>query len=154
MATPSLRPSPVHPAPVLADPTPDPSAPLCAPPTSVPDGAPAATAAAASAPSQSPSPAPFLRLSDLERFAQCPLSYRLHCLDRLPAQAADDQAFTRVLRRALALTLREHLTAGCAGPLDPELAATAYRRAWTEGELHDHGTFGEGLFLLHRWVAR
>jgi RecB family exonuclease len=92
--------------------------------------------------------------SHLARFAQCPLSFRLHYVDRLAADIAAERHFGLVVHRALEHTLREHLQAGRADALDPELAAAAYRRAWSDSELRDHGLFGEGLTLVHRWVAR
>ena len=96
----------------------------------------------------------FLTTSHLERFARCPLSFRLHHVDRLPTDVAAERRFGRVVHRALADALRDHVNAGHAGVLDPELAAAGYRRAWSESDLGDHGAFGEGLSLVQRWVTR
>jgi putative RecB family exonuclease len=80
---------------------------------------------------------PSLSYTHLERFARCPLSFRLHHLDRLPADVASERHFGLVVHRALAHTLREHVRAGRADALDPELAAADYRRAWSDSELRN-----------------
>src|SRR5262249_22543619 len=71
-----------------------------------------------------------------------------------------DRGYRRraALRAYRARSARAHpdraLEAGRADVLDPELAAEAYRRAWSDSELREHGLFGEGLALVRRWVAR
>jgi putative RecB family exonuclease len=97
---------------------------------------------------------PVLSHSHLSRFAQCPQSFRLHYVDRLPADVAPERHFGRVVHGALEHTVREHVRQGRAGALDPEAAAAMYRWAWTNSELRDHALFGEGLALVQRWVAR
>ena len=148
MADPSPSASTVH-LPIFATPA-DPSAALSAAPPPTPPSDPMAREDGGPPPDSSRS----LSHSHLERFAQCPLSFRLHCIDRLTADIAAERHFGLVVHRALGHTLREHAKDGRAGALDPELAAAAYRRAWSDSELRDHGVFVEGLALVHRWVTR
>ncbi|HEY3820256.1 MAG TPA: PD-(D/E)XK nuclease family protein [Polyangiaceae bacterium] len=102
----------------------------------------------------SPPPRGYYSHSHLARFAQCPLSFQLHYVDRLPADIAPERHFGRVVHAALEQIIRERVNAGREGPIDPELAAAAYRHAWTCSELSDHALFGEGLALVKRWCAR
>jgi hypothetical protein len=90
----------------------------------------------------------------IARFARCPLSYRLHYLDRLPADVAPERDLLPVVARALDVTLRAHVDAHGTGPLDARRAADAFREAWATSDLHDHALFVEGLDLVARWVAR
>ena len=92
--------------------------------------------------------------SHLARFAQCPLSYRLHYVDRLPADVAPERHFGAVLHRTLEETVRDHVRARQNGPLDADYALESYRLAWTGSELRDHALFVEGRELVERWVER
>ncbi|HEX3344694.1 MAG TPA: PD-(D/E)XK nuclease family protein, partial [Polyangiaceae bacterium] len=92
--------------------------------------------------------------SHLARFAQCPRSYQLHHVERLPADVAPERTFGVVLHRALEDTVREHAEARRQGVLDADFAAQAYRDAWAGSGLRDHALFVEGLELVRRWVAR
>lgn len=92
--------------------------------------------------------------SHLTRFAQCPLSYRLHHVDRFSGTLEPERSFGLVLHRALEETVREHLEAKRNGVLDAELATEAYRAAWIESRLTDHALFVEGLEILRRWLER
>jgi putative RecB family exonuclease len=96
----------------------------------------------------------YLSHAHLSRFAQCALSFQLHYVDRLPADIAPARHFGSVVHSALQEVVREHVRAGRTAPLDPELTAAAYRRAWTESELRDHAVFADGLALVKRWAAR
>jgi RecB family exonuclease len=90
----------------------------------------------------------------LRRFGQCPLSYRLHYLDRLPAAPSAEAELGRVLHRTLEDLVRDHVRTGRKGPLDGAIAAAMYQRLWSETQLSTPAVFGEGLALVKRWVAR
>jgi hypothetical protein len=92
--------------------------------------------------------------SRLRRFAQCPLSYKLHYVDRLPAASSDESDLGRVLHRTLEDLVRDHVRTGLEGPLDIAIASATYQRVWSESPLSDPAVFGEGLALVKRWVAR
>ncbi len=92
--------------------------------------------------------------SRLHRFAQCPLSYKLHYVDRLPAASSVESELGRVLHRTLEDLVRDHVRTGGKGPLDGAIAAAIYQRRWSESRLSDPAVFGEGLALVKRWVAR
>jgi putative RecB family exonuclease len=99
-------------------------------------------------------PPPYYSYSHLARYAQCPLSFRLHYLDRLPADAGPERDFGAVVHRALEVAVRAHVEARRTGALDAKLAAEAFREAWAASDLRDHALFVEGLDLVARWVAR
>lgn len=92
--------------------------------------------------------------SRLRRFGQCPLSYKLHYVDRLPAGSSAESDLGRVLHRALEDLVRDHVRTGRKGPLDVAIAAASYQRLWSESRLSDPAVFGEGLALVKRWAAR
>ena len=88
--------------------------------------------------------------SKLHRFAQCPLSYKLHYLERRTPESSAESELGVVLHGALEAVVRDHVS----GPLDPARAATAYQLAWSNSSLRDPAAFAEGLDLVKRWVAR
>jgi RecB family exonuclease len=92
--------------------------------------------------------------SRLRRFGQCPLSYKLHYVDRLPARSSAESDLGRVLHRTLEDLVRDHVRTGRNGPLDVAIAAATYQRVWSESRLSDPAVFGEGLGLAKRWAAR
>jgi len=92
--------------------------------------------------------------SRLHRYAQCPLSFRLHYIDRLPAEIGVPLRFGKLLHRVQEEILRDHVRANATGPLDAGYAAAAYRRGWADSGLADHGLFAEGLGLLGNWIRR
>ena len=92
--------------------------------------------------------------SRLHRFAECPLSYKLHYVDRLPAASSAESDLGRVLHRTLEDLVCDHVRTGGKGPLDGTIAAAIYQRRWSESRLSDAGVFGEGLALVKRWAAR
>jgi len=92
--------------------------------------------------------------SRLHRFAQCPLSFRLHYLDHLPTEVGPEMRFGKVLHRVAEDLLREHVRANRTGPLDAGHASAAYRLAWADSGLTDHGLFAEGLGLVGCWITR
>jgi putative RecB family exonuclease len=99
-------------------------------------------------------PAGATSYSRLQRFAQCPRAYRLHYLDRLPPEPSPESQLGVVLHETLETVVRDHVRAGRHAPLDAAAASAAYRRAWTDSALSDHGVFVEGLELVQRWLAR
>jgi RecB family exonuclease len=92
--------------------------------------------------------------SRLHRFAQCPLSYKLHYVDWLPPEPSPESELGVVLHSALEAVVRDHVDAGRTGPLDAARAAAEYQLAWSESDLSDPAAFAEGLDLVKRWVAR
>ena len=88
--------------------------------------------------------------SKLHRFAQCPLSYKLHYLERRTPESSPESELGVVLHGALEAVVRDHVS----GLLDPARAATAYQLAWSNSSLRDPAVFAEGLDLVKRWVTR
>ena len=92
--------------------------------------------------------------SRLNRFTQCPLSFRLHYIDRLPAEVGVPLQFGKVLHRVQEDLLREHVRNNRIGPLDRAGAAVALRSNWANTQLNDHALFQEGHGLLQSWIER
>jgi RecB family exonuclease len=90
----------------------------------------------------------------LHRFAQCPLSYKLDCVDSLLPEPSAEFELGVMLHRALAGVVRHHMDAGRTGPLDAARAVAEYQLAWSESQLSDPAAFAEGLDLVKGWVAR
>jgi RecB family exonuclease len=90
----------------------------------------------------------------LHRFAQCPLSYKLHYVDSLPPEPSAEFELGVVLHRALAGVVRDHVATGRTGPLHAARAVAEYQLAWSESHLSDPAAFAEGLDLVQGWVAR
>jgi RecB family exonuclease len=100
---------------------------------------------------QSADPASYSRLL---RFAQCPLSYKLHYVDALAPELTPEARFGAVLRRTLAEIVREHIAGRRVGPLDRVLAGSHYQLAWIDSDLGAPALFAEGRDIVQRWVAR
>jgi RecB family exonuclease len=92
--------------------------------------------------------------SQLHRFAQCPLSYRLHYVDWLSPEPSPESELGGVVHGALAGVVRDHVDSGRTGPLDAMRAAAEYQLAWSDSDLSDPSVFAEGLDLVKRWIAR
>jgi putative RecB family exonuclease len=92
--------------------------------------------------------------SHLARFAECPLSYRLHYEDRLPGEVSPAGHFGAVLHRTLEETVSDHVQRRQIGPLDAGYAIQSYRLAWAASQLSDHALFVEGHDIVERWIAR
>jgi RecB family exonuclease len=92
--------------------------------------------------------------SRLRRFAQCPRSYELHYVDRLPAEPSPESELGEVLHATLEALVRGHVRAGWSAPLDGARAAAEYQRAWASSHLSDPAVHADGLALVKRWVAR
>jgi putative RecB family exonuclease len=92
--------------------------------------------------------------SRLNRYTQCPLSFRLHYIDQLPALVGPEMRFGKVLHRTQESLLRDHVRMNATGPLSGPYAVAAFRAEWTESSLNDHGLYAEGMRLLRSWMER
>lgn len=93
-----------------------------------------------------------LSFTKLSRFETCPLSYKLHYVDRLTAEPGVPLLFGSAVHAALEGLTREQMQEERVGPLSDERAAELWQEAWTKSGLSGLDLFREGLDLVHRFV--
>jgi putative RecB family exonuclease len=92
--------------------------------------------------------------SRLNRYATCPLSFKLHYLDALPSEPAVELQFGTLLHRTLEALVREHVRSNRIERIAVDDAVRAFRREWSEGMLTDPALFADGLEIVKRWALR
>jgi RecB family exonuclease len=95
---------------------------------------------------------PHLSYSRLSRFEQCPLSYRLHYIEKRQAEPGLPLRFGKLLHAVLERLLKEVLDDERSGPLAEERALELYRDAWTAEGLVGVDIFEEGLHILRDFI--
>ncbi len=93
-----------------------------------------------------------LSYSRLTRFEQCPLSYKLHYLDKKQAEPGIPLRFGKVIHAVLENLVREVVIDERTGPLSEDRAVELFREAWTDDGLAGVGVFEEGLHILRDFV--
>ena len=95
-----------------------------------------------------------LSYSRLSRFEQCPLSFKLHYIDKRQAEPGVPLRFGKAVHAVLETLLREHMEQEREGALSEERAVTLWQEAWAAGELSGLAVFEEGLAILRSYVRR
>ena len=95
-----------------------------------------------------------LSYSRLSRFEQCPLSFKLHYIDKERAEPGVPLRFGKAVHAALEHLVREHMEEEREGPLSEARAIELWQEAWTAGELSGVAVFEEGLSILRSFVRR
>lgn len=93
-----------------------------------------------------------LSYSRLSRFEQCPLSFRLHYIDKKTAEPGVPLKFGSLIHSVLEHLVREHMEDERAGPLSEERALEIYRKGWADEGLTGIEVFEEGLDILRAFV--
>lgn len=93
-----------------------------------------------------------LSYSRLSRFEQCPLSYRLHYIEKRQAEPGLPLRFGKLVHAVLERLIKEVLDDERTGPLSEERALEVYREAWTAEGLTGVDVFEEGLKILRDFV--
>jgi RecB family exonuclease len=93
-----------------------------------------------------------LSYSRLSRFEQCPLSYKLHYLDKQQAEPGIPLRFGKVIHAVLENLIREVIIDERTGPLSEDRAVELYREAWNTDGLAGINVFEEGLHILRDFV--
>ena len=93
-----------------------------------------------------------LSFSRLSRFETCPLSYRLHYLDKHKAEPGPALRFGKIIHAVLECLVREAVDQEQDGPLSEARALTLYREAWKAENLTGIELFQEGFELVQRFV--
>jgi len=94
-----------------------------------------------------------LSYSRLSRFETCPLSYRLHYLDKREAEPGLPLRFGKAVHAVLEVLVREHVDEERTGPLSAERAAELWQQTWISEGLTGLELFQEGLDILQRFVV-
>jgi RecB family exonuclease len=87
---------------------------------------------------------PHLSVSRIQRYEQCPLSFKLHYIDQREAEPGIDLRFGKAIHRVLEQLVGGHTD----GPLSTARALDLWQVAWTDAGLTGIGLFGEGADIL------
>ncbi|NNB92500.1 PD-(D/E)XK nuclease family protein [Corallococcus exiguus] len=93
-----------------------------------------------------------LSYSRLTRFEQCPLSYRLHYIEKRQAEPGLALRFGKNIHAVLERLMKEVLDDERSGPLSEERAIELYREAWSDEQLTGMDVFAEGLRILRDFI--
>ncbi len=93
-----------------------------------------------------------LSFTKLSRYETCPLSYKLHYLDRLTAEPGVPLLFGQAVHAVLENLVREHMHEERVGPLPEDRAAELWQEAWAKSGMSGIDVFREGLDIVHRFV--
>jgi RecB family exonuclease len=93
-----------------------------------------------------------LSFSRLTRYESCPLSYRLHYIDKHQPEPGIAPRFGKVIHAVLERLVREAVDDERSGPLSEDRALTVFRDAWTADGLAGIDLFQEGIGILQRFV--
>jgi RecB family exonuclease len=94
-----------------------------------------------------------LSYSRLSRFETCPLSYRLHYIEKKQAEPGLPLRFGKTIHAVLERLIKEVVDDERTGPLSEERAIELYREAWGAEQLNGMDVFAEGLAILRRFIA-
>ena len=93
-----------------------------------------------------------LSYSRLSRFEQCPLSFKLHYIDKQLAEPGLPLRFGKAIHAVLEVLVREHVENERSGPLSEDRADELWQEAWAKESLSGVDVFQEGLEILQRFV--
>jgi RecB family exonuclease len=94
-----------------------------------------------------------LSYSRLSRFETCPLSYRLHYIEKKQAEPGLPLRFGKTIHAVLERLIKEVVDDERTGPLSEERVIELYRQAWGAEQLTGMDVFAEGLAILRRFIA-
>src|SRR6516162_3699453 len=89
----------------------------------------------------------------LKRYEQCPLSYRLHYLDKEPSEPGDALRFGLVPHGALERTYKHIRATKHKGAFPIEHLLAAFAEEWARSGLTDYTAFEEGHQMLKAYAA-
>lgn len=95
----------------------------------------------------------YLSYSRLSRFEACPLSYKLHYLDKQTSEPGIQLKFGSAIHEVLEHLLQEFVDNETTGVLSEERAIELFREAWTKQGLTGADVFNEGLGILRRFIG-
>jgi RecB family exonuclease len=93
-----------------------------------------------------------LSYSRLARFEQCPLSFKLHYIEKREAEPGTPLRFGKLMHAVLERLLREVVEDERSGPLPESRALDLLREAWAAEGLTGIDVFQEGIDILKTFV--
>jgi RecB family exonuclease len=93
-----------------------------------------------------------LSYSRLSRFEQCPLSFKIHYIDKQVAEPGDPLKFGKAIHAVLERLVREHVDTERVAPLSEDRALELFRLAWTAEGMTGVELFQEGVEILRTFV--
>ena len=93
-----------------------------------------------------------LSYSRLSRFEQCPLSFKIHYIDKQVAEPGDPLKFGKAIHTVLEALVREHVTDERVGPLSEDRAVELFGAAWAAEGMTGVELFQEGVEILRTFV--
>jgi putative RecB family exonuclease len=93
-----------------------------------------------------------LSFSRVQRYEQCPKSFKLHYVEPAPSEPGVELKFGKAIHWVLEQLVAEHVAGGVAGPLPVDRAIELWQRAWTTEGLVGVGIFQEGMEILKTFV--
>ena len=93
-----------------------------------------------------------LSYSRLSRFEQCPLSFKLHYIDKLEAVPGMPLRFGKIIHAVLEQLYQEIIDCEATRPLSEERALQLYSQACQAEGLIGLGPFEEGIEILRDFV--
>ncbi|MGH7295834.1 MAG: RecB family exonuclease [Polyangiaceae bacterium] len=94
-----------------------------------------------------------LSYSRIQRYEQCPRSFRFHYVDKLDSLPGPELVFGKAMHRVLEQLVAEHALEREAAPLSLERAERLWQLRWIQDGLTGVGSFYEGLRMLESFVA-
>jgi RecB family exonuclease len=93
-----------------------------------------------------------LSFSRLQRYEQCPRSFKLHYVDGLPSETGPALHFGKAMHRTLERLVGEHALSTEPRALSFERAERLWQEAWADSGLMGIGPFYEGFRMLGTFV--
>jgi len=92
----------------------------------------------------------YLSYSRVARFAQCKHAFKLHYVDRLPAEPSDSLVLGKLVHAVLEQLLLDHVREERVGRIERSAVRAAWKLAATEVGLADPTLFAEGLAMVEQ----
>jgi len=93
-----------------------------------------------------------LSYSRLSRFEQCPLSFKLHYIEKKQAEPNDSLKFGKAIHAVLEVLVREHMEQERTSALSEDRAAELWQKAFSSEGMSGMKMFQEGLSIIKNFI--
>lgn len=93
-----------------------------------------------------------LSYSRLSRFEQCPLSFKLHYIEKKRAEPNDALRFGKAVHAVLEVLVREHMEQETTGVLSEDRATELWQKAFSAEGMSGMEMFQEGLSIIKNFI--